>query len=43
VFRSNPTGTDYEVLVIDVNGTDLTRLTINSVADNRPDWGVAPA
>jgi Tol biopolymer transport system component len=42
VFRSNRTGTDYEVFVIDMDGTELTQLTTNSVADNRPDWGVAP-
>jgi Tol biopolymer transport system component len=43
VFRSKRTDADYETFVIDVHGTDLTRLTTNSVADNRPDWGVTPA
>jgi len=42
VFRSNPPGEEYEVFIIDVETKDLARLTTNSVADNRPDWGVAP-
>ena len=50
VFRSNRTtgtgvdnaGEDYEVFVINANGTGLTQLTKNDVADNRPDWGPLP-
>lgn len=41
-FRRGKTGPRAEIYVVNADGTDLRRLTDNSIADGLPDWGPAP-